>query len=137
MAFMVVEGRDYPLDAWQMLVFSEEDRDSAPALIDHEPAPTRLGPATLLLALQFAGEEEYGGLTERAKSATALASRLVEQHAAAVLTPRLLELIQSDTEHYAWHTAVSKDSCALLVGAIAGGLGQPVLDVKDKDGRKA
>ena len=119
---------------WEALVLSPNDSDvnGALSLIGREPSPTLVGPATVCLAIRFAGEEEYGRPTDRAKCALPLATRLVEQHAAAVLTPRLLELIKADTEDYVWHKAVSDPALASIVGAIAAALRQPVLDVKDK-----
>ena len=121
-------------DAWEALFLSPNDSDvnSTLSLIGREPSPTRVGPATVCLAIRFTGEERYGDLTDRAKRALRLATRLVEQHAAAVLTPRLLELIKADTEDYGWHKAVSDPAHASIVGAIAAALRQPVLDVKDK-----
>ena len=117
---------------------NDSNVDGAVSLIGREPSPTLVGPATVCLAIRFAGEEDnFGRPTDRTTRALALATRLVEQHAAAVLTPRLLEVIKADTEHYGWHKAVSVPALASIVGAIAAALRQPVLEVKDKDGRKA
>ena len=124
---------------WEALVVSSKDSDvdGALSLIGREPSPTLVGPATVCLAIRIAGEEEYGDPTDRAKRALPLATRLVEQHAAAVLTPRLLELIKADTKDYVWHKAVSDPAFVSIVGAIAAALRQPVLDTRDSDGRKA
>ena len=105
---------------------NDSDVDGAVSLIGREPSPTLVGPATVCLAIRLA----WGRNSNR--RALPLATRLVEQHAAAVLTPRLLELIKADTEDYVWHEAVSDPALASIVGAIAAALRQPVLDVKDK-----
>ena len=113
---------------------NDSDVDGAVSLIGREPSPTLVGPATVCLAIRFAGDARQ---TDRVARAHPLATRLVEQHAAAVLTPRLLEVIKADTEHYGWNKAVSVPALASIVGAIAAALRQPVLDVRDRDGRKS
>ena len=78
-----------------------------------------------------------------AERALALATRLVEQCAAAVLAPRLLEAIENDSgpyeahKRYRWTKVVHEPAWASIVGAIAERFKQPVFDIKDEDGRKA
>ena len=78
-----------------------------------------------------------------AERALALATRLVEQCAAAVLAPRLLEAIENDSGPYEWYKryglikVVHESAWASIVGAIAERFKQPVFDIKDQDGRKA
>ena len=127
---------------WEKLLFGDDaDLDSALALINREPAPTTVGPASLVLVLGCVGTTTHQGMY--AERALALATRLVEQCAAAVLTPRLLEAIENDSGPYEKHKryglikVVHQPAWASVVGAIAERFKQPVFDIKDEDGRKA
>lgn len=116
-------------DAWEIMVLNDAYVDAALRLIDLEP-DSDLGPTTLFAALRLLSGAQ-------ADAARALASRLVAQHAAAVFGDRFVELVRTDAEHSGWHEAVKDEALAATVGAIAGGLGKQVLEVKDKHGRKA
>ena len=102
------------------------------ALLDLAPDPSLIGAPTLLFVLRSSLDGR-----EHADAARALVSRLLEQHADAVLAPRFLELVVADHTHYAWHEAVKDEKLAAAVGAIARGLGKRIVEVKDAHGRKA
>ena len=127
---------------WEKLLLGDDaDFDSALALINREPAPTTVGPASLVFVLGCVGTTTHQGMS--AERALALATRLVEQCAATVLTPRLLEAIENDSGPYEVHKkygfikVVHEPPWASIVGTIAERFKQPVFDIKDEDGRKA
>ena len=135
------EDRRNISDAWDMMLFNDAYLDDALTLVKLEPDPRLIGAATLLAVLRSSLSGPH------VEAARALAKRLVEQHADAIFakglgtvvdgTPRFVELVQSDVQHNTWHEVAKDESFVELVGAIAGGLGRAVVDVKDSHGRKA